>query len=74
MKENVNADGETRITPGEDKQQETKGKLEEKNMLAENIVKDHQFTMMIGTMEIDMEVFEIDSRKEGHLLKDVKKE
>jgi len=43
-------------------------------MLAENIVKDHQFTMMIGTMEIAMETIETDSREEGHLLKDVKKE
>jgi len=39
-------------------------------MLSKNIVKYHQFTMMIGTMEIAMKVVE----KEGHLLKDVKKE
>ena len=70
MQENVNVDGETRISLGEDKQQETKGKLEEETMLAENIVKDHQFIMMIGIVEISMEVVE----EEGHLLKDVKKE
>jgi hypothetical protein len=74
MQENINADGETRIALGEDKQQEIKGKLEEETMLAENIVKDHQFTMMIGTVEIAMETVETVSKKEGHLLKDVKKE
>jgi len=43
-------------------------------MLAENIVKDHQLTLMIGTMEIAMETIERDNKKEGNLLKDVKKE
>jgi len=43
-------------------------------MLVENIIKDHQFTMMISTVEIAMETIETDSREEGHLLKDVKKE
>ena len=43
-------------------------------MSAKNIVKDHQFTMMIGTVEIAMETVETVSKKEGHLLKDVKKE
>ena len=33
----------------EDKQQGTEGKLEEDIMLAEKIVKDHQFTMITGT-------------------------
>jgi len=50
------------------------GKLEEETMLAENIVKDHKFIMMISTMEIAMETLETDSREEGHLLKDVNKE
>ena len=57
-----------------DKKPGTEGKLEEDTMLAQNIVKDHQFTIMIGTMEIAMETIETDSREEGHLLKDVKKE
>ena len=39
-------------------------------MLVENMVKDHQFIMMIGTVEIAMEAIE----EEGHLLKDVMKE
>ena len=43
-------------------------------MFAENIVKDHQLTMMIGIVEIAMETVETTSNKEGHLLKDVKKE
>jgi len=43
-------------------------------MLAKNIVKDHQFTMMICTMEIAMEAIETVKGKEGHLLKDVNKE
>jgi len=43
-------------------------------MLAENIVKDYQFTMMIGTVEIAMESVETVSKKEGHIMKDVKKE
>lgn len=43
-------------------------------MLVENIVNGHQFTMMIGIVEIAMETVETVSRKEGHLLKDVKKE
>ncbi len=42
-------------------------------MLDENIVKDNQFTMMIGTEEIAMETVETISNKEGHLLKDIKK-
>lgn len=74
MQENINADGETRVALGEGKQQEIKGKLEEDTMLAKNIVKDHQFTMMIGTMEIAMETIETMSKNEGHLMKDVKKE
>ncbi len=45
-----------------------------KRLLAKNIVKDHQFTMMIGIVEIAMETVEIDNREEGHVLKDVKKE
>jgi len=72
--ENVNTDGETRIALGGGKKQEIKGKLGEETMLAENIVKDHQFTMMIGTVEIAMEVVETIRKKEGHLLRDVKKE
>ena len=43
-------------------------------MLAANIVKDHQFTMMIGAVEIAMEAVETVRKIEGHLLKDVKKE
>lgn len=43
-------------------------------MLDKNIVKDHQFTMMIGIVEIAMETIEIDSREEEHLLKDVMEE
>ena len=43
-------------------------------MLAENIAKDHHFTMMISTVEIAMEVIETVKEKEGHLLKDLKKE
>ena len=43
-------------------------------MLTENIVKDHESTMMIGTMEIAMGAIETVSEEEGHLLKDVKKE
>ena len=53
-----------------DKQQGTEGKLEEETMLAENIVKDHQFTMMIAIVEVTMEAVE----EEGLILKDVKKE
>ena len=56
------------------KKQGTEGKLEEETMLTKNIVKDHQFIMMIGTMEIAMEAVETVKEKEGHLLKDVKKE
>lgn len=57
IQENVNADGETRITLGEELQMNNKEKCaeEKETMLAENIVKDHQFTMMIGTVEIDVE-------------------
>jgi len=43
-------------------------------MLAKNIVKEHQFTMIIGTVEIAMEAVGTVSKEEGHLLKDVKKE
>lgn len=43
-------------------------------MLIENIVKDHQFTMMMGTIEITMGTVEIVSEEEEHLLKDVKEE
>jgi len=43
-------------------------------MLTENIVKDHESTMMIDTMQIAMEAIETMTKKEGHLLKDVKKE
>ena len=34
-------------------------------MLAENIVKDHHFIMMIRTMEITMEVIEAVNKEEG---------
>jgi len=54
MQENDNADDETRIALGEYKQQEIEGKLGKETMLAENIVKDHQFTMVICTVEIAM--------------------
>jgi len=74
MQENIDADSEARISLEEDKKQETKGKLEEETMLAENIVKDHQFTMMMGTVEIAMEAIEIVSEEEGNLLKEVKEE
>ena len=74
MQENINVNGETRIALGEGKQQEIKGKLEEETMLAESIVKDHQFTMMIKTVEIAMEVVETVRKREGRVLKDVKKE
>jgi len=43
-------------------------------MLIENIVKDHESTMMIDTVQIAMEAVETVTKKEGHLLKDVKKE
>ena len=43
-------------------------------MLTENIVKDHESTMMIDTVEIAKEFVETVTKKEGHLLKDVKKE
>lgn len=43
-------------------------------MLIENMVKDHESTMMIDTVQIAMEVVEIVTKKKGHLLKDVKKE
>jgi len=43
-------------------------------MLIENIVKDHESTMMIDTMQIAIEAIETLTKKEGHLLKDVKKE
>ena len=74
MHESINADDETRIALGEGKQQGTEGKLNEETMLADNIEKDHQFTMMIGTIEIAIEYVETDSREEGHVLKDVTKE
>jgi len=61
--ENINVDGETRIALGEGKQQDTEGKPKEETMLAEKIVKDHQFTMMIGTMEIAMGTVEKVSKK-----------
>lgn len=47
MQKNDNADDETRIALGEYKQQEIEGKIGKETMLSENIVKDHQFTMMI---------------------------
>ena len=37
---------------------------EEETMLAENIVKDHHYIMMIGTMEITMESVEMTTEKE----------
>ena len=43
-------------------------------MLTENIVKDHQSTMMIDTVEIAMGAVETVSEEEEHLLKDVKEE
>ena len=43
-------------------------------MLTENIAKDHESTMMIYTVQIAMEAIETVTKKEGHLLKDVKKE
>jgi len=43
---------------------------EQETMLAENIVRDHQFTMIIGTIKIAMEAIE----EEEHLLRDVNKE
>lgn len=43
-------------------------------MLTENIAKDHESTMMIDTVKIAMEAVEKITKKEGHLLKDVKKE
>jgi len=74
MQENVNVDGETRITLGKELQRDNKAKCteEEEIMLAKNTIKDHQFTMMIGAMEIAMEAVETVNKKEGHLLKDVK--
>lgn len=76
MQENVNADGETMITLGEELQKGSKAKCtkEKETMLVENIVKGHQFIMMIGTMEIAMDVVEIVRKGERHLLKDVRKE
>jgi len=76
VQENVNEDDGTRITLGEELQRESKEKCteEEETMLAENIVKDHQFTMIIGTVEIAMKVVETVSEEEEHPLKDVKEE
>jgi len=64
---NVNANDETRITLGEELQRDNKAKCtkEKKTMLAENIVKDHQFIMMIGTMEIAMETVETVRKEKG---------
>ena len=64
---NVNANDETRITLGEELQRDNKAKCteEEEIMLAENTVKDHQFTMMIGTMEIAMETVETVRKEKG---------
>ena len=58
----------------EGNQQKIKGKLEEETMLAKNIVKDHESIMMIDTEQIAMEAVETITKKEGHLLKYVKKE
>ena len=76
MQENITVDDEKRIALEEELQRDSKAKCtkEKEAMLAENIVKDHQFTIMIGTMEIAMEAAETVSKREGHLLKDVKKE
>jgi len=74
MQEHDNADGEARIALEEDKQQEIEGKLEEETMLTENIVKDRQLTMMIGTVEVAMEAVGTVKKEERHLLKDVKEE
>jgi len=76
VQENVNEDDGTRITLGEELQRDNKAKCtkQEETMLAENIVKDHQFTMMIGTVEIAMKAVETVSEEEEHLLKDVKEE
>jgi len=74
--ENDNIDDGTRITLGEELQRDNKGKCteEEETMLAKNIIKDWQFTMMIGTVEIAMKAVETVSEEDEHLLKDVKEE